>query len=251
MSTHGGSPSGSGHAPASVPPPSAPAAALAEVRAWSQFAVDRDELTLADLEEGTSQQQLQRRHQQKAARTSAGQAPAGDPPKRHLRTRQRRKSAEGQASGEGSSLLTVVGPLEQRAAAPTLRSYFHWRRLIGTQPEWDKVLSRAHWWTGHPLLSTLLTFVDSVLRGIAQVMFCNNALTGVVILVGLLIGDWRLALYGVLGTATSTATAQMLGLSYPAIRAGQPDQPPDEAKRGGRQAGGAMAGICRCSCSCS
>lgn len=54
-------------------------------------------------------------------------------------------------------------------------------------------------------------FGDCVLRGIGQVMFQDNALTGLLFLAGLFVSDWVFALYALLGTVAATLTALVFG----------------------------------------
>ena len=64
------------------------------------------------------------------------------------------------------------------------------------------------------------TFVDTVLRGIGQVMLQNNSLTGLLFLLGIF---YNASVFGwavLLGTATSTATAMLLGVERAQVRAG-------------------------------
>ncbi|NXD05617.1 UT2 protein, partial [Certhia familiaris] len=68
-----------------------------------------------------------------------------------------------------------------------------------------------------PLMIQLL---DWVLRGISQVMFVNNPLSGLVILVGLLLQNPWWTLTGCVGTVVSTLTALILGQDRSAIAAG-------------------------------
>jgi urea transporter len=69
---------------------------------------------------------------------------------------------------------------------------------------------------GNPLLA----FVDSCLRGVGQVCFMNNPVTGLAIVVGMFIAEAWLGFAGVLGVVASTATAAVLGMDRGAIRAG-------------------------------
>jgi urea transporter len=82
--------------------------------------------------------------------------------------------------------------------------------LDGTMPEWS---DRADQSPG-------LAFVDSCLRGVGQVCFMNNPVTGLLILAGMAVGEAWLAVAGILGLATSTAVALALGMDRGAIRAG-------------------------------
>jgi urea transporter len=53
--------------------------------------------------------------------------------------------------------------------------------------------------------------VDALLRGVGQVMFQNNPLTGLLFLVGILVNSVELAGAGLLGLVASTAAAYLLG----------------------------------------
>lgn len=74
--------------------------------------------------------------------------------------------------------------------------------------------------TGTAFPQQLLAFVDSVFRGIGQVMLQDNSYTGLLFLIGIF---WNSALFGcgvLLGTAASTATAMLLGIEHSRVRAG-------------------------------
>ncbi|RLW00019.1 hypothetical protein DV515_00009266 [Chloebia gouldiae] len=73
------------------------------------------------------------------------------------------------------------------------------------------------WLKDKPLMIQLL---DWVLRGISQVMFVNNPLSGLVILAGLLLQNPWWTLTGCVGTVVSTLTALILGQDRSAIAAG-------------------------------
>ncbi|NXJ08763.1 UT2 protein, partial [Odontophorus gujanensis] len=75
----------------------------------------------------------------------------------------------------------------------------------------------GEWMKNKPLLVQL---VDWILRGTSQVMFVNNPLSGLIILVGLFIQKPWWVLTGCVGTATSTLTALALSLERSAIAAG-------------------------------
>jgi len=53
--------------------------------------------------------------------------------------------------------------------------------------------------------------VDALLRGVGQVMFQNNPLTGLLFLVGILVNSAELLVAGLLGLAASTLAAYLLG----------------------------------------
>jgi urea transporter len=82
--------------------------------------------------------------------------------------------------------------------------------INGTMPAWAE---RAD---GSPALA----FVDSCLRGVGQVVFMNNPITGLAILVALFVAEAWLGFAGVLGLVVSTLTALFLGMDRGAIRAG-------------------------------
>ena len=67
----------------------------------------------------------------------------------------------------------------------------------GTMPAWAE---RAE-------ANPLLDFVDSCLRGVGQVCFMNNPVTGLAILVAMFVGEAWLGFAGALGLVVSTATA--------------------------------------------
>uniref|UniRef100_A0A8D0SF55 Urea transporter 1 n=1 Tax=Sus scrofa TaxID=9823 RepID=A0A8D0SF55_PIG len=66
----------------------------------------------------------------------------------------------------------------------------------------------------------VLQFIDWVLRGISQVMFISNPISGILILVGLLVQNPWLALNGCVGTVVSTLTALLLSQDRSTIAAG-------------------------------
>lgn len=63
-------------------------------------------------------------------------------------------------------------------------------------------------------------YVLVILRGMGQVMFQNNALSGLLLLAGIFYNSWLLALAVILGTVISTATAQVLKYSQDEIEDG-------------------------------
>ena len=80
----------------------------------------------------------------------------------------------------------------------------------GTMQAWGE---RAD---GNPLLA----FVDSCLRGVGQVCFMNNPITGLAIVIAMFVAQGWLGFAGVLGVVASTATAAAIGMDRGAIRAG-------------------------------
>ncbi|XP_025946436.1 urea transporter 2-like [Apteryx rowi] len=73
------------------------------------------------------------------------------------------------------------------------------------------------WMKDKPLMVQL---VDWILRGTSQVMFVNNPLSGIIILVGLFIQNPWWTITGCTGTAVSTLTALTLSQDRSAIAAG-------------------------------
>ncbi|MFC9926355.1 urea transporter [Streptomyces sp. NPDC127190] len=63
-------------------------------------------------------------------------------------------------------------------------------------------------------------FPARVLRGLAQVLFLDNARAGAVFGLALLAADWRYAAYAVGGAALGTAAADLLGVARDRVRAG-------------------------------
>ncbi|GCB70015.1 urea transporter 2 isoform X4 [Scyliorhinus torazame] len=75
----------------------------------------------------------------------------------------------------------------------------------------------GHWLKDQNIV---LQFIDWNLRGIAQVMFVNNPLSGVVILAGLILQNPWWALNGVVGTVFSNLAALVFSQNRSAIAAG-------------------------------
>lgn len=67
---------------------------------------------------------------------------------------------------------------------------------------------------------SLLRFVDSVLRGIGQVMLQNNSYTGVIFLAGIFYNSIILGCAALLGGIASTAMAMLLGAERSSVNAG-------------------------------
>jgi urea transporter len=62
--------------------------------------------------------------------------------------------------------------------------------------------------------------VDMLLRGIGQVMFQNNPLTGLLFLVGIFVNSFKFGGAALLGVAASTLAAHLLGADRTLIRNG-------------------------------
>ncbi|CAA9478087.1 MAG: hypothetical protein AVDCRST_MAG38-1868 [uncultured Solirubrobacteraceae bacterium] len=68
--------------------------------------------------------------------------------------------------------------------------------------------------------SPAVAFLDSCLRGVGQVCFMNNPITGLAILVAMFVAEPWLGFAGVLGLVVSTAAAMAIGMDRAAIRSG-------------------------------
>lgn len=66
----------------------------------------------------------------------------------------------------------------------------------------------------------LLSFLDSMFRGIGQVMLQNNSYAGLVFLIGIVYNSAILGVAVLVGTVASTATALLLGADRSDVRAG-------------------------------
>lgn len=82
--------------------------------------------------------------------------------------------------------------------------------INGTMPGWAERVK------GNPLLD----FIDACLRGVGQVCFMNNPVTGLAILVGMFVAEAWLGFAGVLGVVVSTLAAVVIGMDRAAIRVG-------------------------------
>jgi urea transporter len=75
-------------------------------------------------------------------------------------------------------------------------------------------------WAAQADGNPLLAFIDSCLRGIGQVCFMNNPVTGLAIIVAMFVGEAWLGFAGALGVVVSTLSAMLIGMDRGAIRAG-------------------------------
>ncbi|MEV6904049.1 urea transporter [Amycolatopsis sp. NPDC051372] len=82
--------------------------------------------------------------------------------------------------------------------------------LDATMPSWSERADR------HPAVA----FADSCLRGVGQVCFMDNPVTGVLFLLALYLYTPWLGTATIVGVAAATVTAHLLGLDRVAIRAG-------------------------------
>lgn len=73
---------------------------------------------------------------------------------------------------------------------------------------------------GNTSAQRLLAFLDSVLRGIGQVMLQNNSYAGLLFLLGIFYNSVLFGLGVLIGAAVSTAAAMLLGADRPQVRDG-------------------------------
>lgn len=69
-------------------------------------------------------------------------------------------------------------------------------------------------------LSSFYIFIDSVLRGIGQVMLQNNSYTGLLFLMGVFYNSLLLGCAALLGSVVSTLSAKLLGVERSSLEAG-------------------------------
>lgn len=92
----------------------------------------------------------------------------------------------------------------------TSGSFGPFSAVNGVMPEWQKRAER----------NPIVDFVDYCLRGVGQVCFVNNPVTGLFIVAATFVADAWLGVAGLIGLVVSTLTAIVLGLDRGAIRAG-------------------------------
>jgi urea transporter len=61
--------------------------------------------------------------------------------------------------------------------------------------------------------NAVVQFVDAILRGIAQVMFLNNSISGIFICIGMLVSSRYYTLCMLLGVVSSSLTGSLFGLN--------------------------------------
>lgn len=66
----------------------------------------------------------------------------------------------------------------------------------------------------------LKKFSGSILRGVGQVFFQNNPITGLLFLIGIAINSWEMALYALIGTIISTLAAMFFKVSEDLLKDG-------------------------------
>jgi urea transporter len=83
-------------------------------------------------------------------------------------------------------------------------------RIDGTMPEWQARVEA----------NPLADFVDYCLRGVGQVVFMNNPITGLLIMIGIFVASAWLGVAAVIGLLTSTLVGILIGVNRDLIRAG-------------------------------
>jgi len=78
----------------------------------------------------------------------------------------------------------------------------------------------ASTWTHLARVNPAVGVVDSLLRGVGQVMFQNNPITGLLFLVGIFINSYKYGLTALLGSGVATLAACLLGADRALIRNG-------------------------------
>ncbi|XP_048399175.1 urea transporter 2-like isoform X3 [Stegostoma tigrinum] len=101
---------------------------------------------------------------------------------------------------------------------PTLNSDKHKETLLQRISYLSGDMREFGYWVKEQ--NIIFQLIDWNLRGIAQVMFVNNPLSGIIILAGLLVQNRWWALNGFVGTVFSTVAAILLSQNRSAIAAG-------------------------------
>ncbi len=99
-----------------------------------------------------------------------------------------------------------------------------WPKLInGTMPSLYKYLeidNNKQVGTSCTLFTFVIQYLDWILRGIGQVFFCNNPVTGLFILIGLFIQSSRVAVHCLIAVLAATISAKFLGFEKSIISSG-------------------------------
>ncbi|KAG7158449.1 Urea transporter 1-like 2 [Homarus americanus] len=91
-----------------------------------------------------------------------------------------------------------------------------WAWIVGDAPAVRDTLAKFRWESP----AVVLKIVESVLRGIAQVVFVNNPLSGLLILIGLFLSDVSCGLGAVVCSLVAVFVAKLLNMPEPNIEAG-------------------------------
>ncbi|GFH51733.1 hypothetical protein CTEN210_08209 [Chaetoceros tenuissimus] len=87
----------------------------------------------------------------------------------------------------------------------------------------DGTMSWLNQWLEHeniPFVTTPLTYMDWCMRGIGQIFFCNNPLSGAFILAALFIQSSRVAVHCILAVLSATLSARAFGFEKALISSG-------------------------------
>jgi urea transporter len=114
----------------------------------------------------------------------------------------------------GDKNISNIDNLKNKNLTITYRSF------LGSMSDIDNIYRRDDFLKNLKWLKFILILIDSIFRGISQVMFANNPLSGLIITISLFIGNWELTIYALIGTTTSTLTAHVLDFNYNSIRSG-------------------------------
>jgi urea transporter len=112
---------------------------------------------------------------------------------------------------EGSS---TVAPSDHASVKEF--SIFSLHRIISAFASFNATMP----WVQSYIKSELLLFIEFCLRGISQVYFQNNPMSGLLILVGLIIQSPMVALHGVIGLVCGNLIAVLLGFDKGLARSG-------------------------------
>ncbi|XP_015275464.1 PREDICTED: urea transporter 2-like [Gekko japonicus] len=113
--------------------------------------------------------------------------------------------------------MEMEAPGEKSGKTPT-QTRTIWKRIWGTLSYFTGDMKAfGDWLKDKPLV---FQFLDWVLRGVSQVMFVSNPLSGLIMVAGFLVQSYWLTLTGCLGAVISTLTAFLLSQDRSAIAAG-------------------------------
>ncbi|CAF1253557.1 unnamed protein product [Adineta ricciae] len=100
------------------------------------------------------------------------------------------------------------------------RNRLCFRMFFGTMSQLNEIYCENQFLSKWKFLRYILIYFDSVFRGIGQVMFANNPLSGLIIFFGLYCGNSQLSFYGFFGTCISTLTGYLFEFDSNLIRNG-------------------------------
>lgn len=111
--------------------------------------------------------------------------------------------------------MSLIPLMKLRLAGPThLIDLYRWRHLL---------LQAAHSHRSAGVTHAAVGAIDILLRGVGQVMFQNNPITGLLFLVGIFINSYECGLTALLGVVVATFAAYLLGADRTLIRLSQPE----------------------------